>query len=277
MEVFTNSDKMILENWLVFHSFVSNSREAISYYVREGYPDQLEILDAPSQFAKNFDDFTTDIYYRDIESAKLIKDKSYAQLFAHYEVLSLKEKDLVKNYLVDFNEKQGRLDRQLFDKSYWQIVKHYSITDKIIGQPPFCSEELTCQICKAGDLKHHKIPASKWLEVRLKEIMGTSSWLDTYLAIINAARTKIRHASVHAAKMPTAKSPDHSKVDRVDYDLTKTIGSFEEDKHALKALDGMFESVVWHLLMDYLFGHKVFERPTGYSVQYLRISMPKDK
>jgi hypothetical protein len=84
-------------------------------------------------------------------------------------------------------------------------------------------------------------------------------------------REKIRHKSVHGAKLPSATHPDHSDISYIEYDLTTTLEGFETDTHALRALNGMLESVTWYLLMDYLFSHKAFGRPTGYSVHYIRV------
>jgi len=272
IEIKEDVDKKVLEEWLIFHSFVTNSRTPIEYYNMEGFPDKLEKLERPSQFGKDFNNFTSEIYYRSPKAAEAIKDKSYNSLFDRYLQLSRKNKDLIRNYLINLNKKEGRLDRQLFDRSYWQIVKHYSIIDKIIGQPPFCSNVLSCDTCGANGLKHHQVPARLWMIERLNQIMEQSSWTETFKDIIETAREKIRHASVHGAKLPNTSMPEHPKNGQVHYDLEKTLGTFETDTHALRALDGMLESVTWQLLMDHLFGHKAFGRPTGYSVGYITLN-----
>lgn len=273
IELPEGTSKLVLEKWLKFHSFTTHSREPIHFYTHEGFPDKLEPIKGATYKGINFEEFTSRIYLWDTKPVQAIVDKSYSGLFQKYSLLKQSHLDLIDNFLIDLNDDFGRQDRILLDRSYLQIVKSYSIIDHIIGQPPFCPKKLDCTKCGATELMHHRVPARIWTKERLTEIMGDSSWLETYTQIIETSREKIRHPSVHTGKMPHATMPDHSGVEHVEYDLKKTVEDLKEDKHALKAFIGMLDSVTWFLLMNYVFDHGVFQRPTGYSVNYITVTM----
>jgi len=271
------ADNNQLNDWIKFHSFVTSSRVPLNFYRYEDHPDKLEVLEFQSQYPKDFDVFTDSIYYREPELAKKITDKSYISLYETYEALVEGDKDLISSFLINLDDRSGRADRQLFDQSYWQIVNMFSILEKVVGQPKFCTKHLSCDACGQTGLQHHRIPAKKWLEQQLSERMADSGWLNTYLELIVVARERIRKRPVHLAQLPKTSYPSHEPNGQVDYTHKKTLQDYEIDTHALRALSGMIESVTWHILMDYLFHHNVFERPTGYSVGYITVNIKSDQ
>ena len=273
IEINDSVDKKILEEWLIYHSFVTNSRTPINFYMQDGLSDTLEILDTAPYALKDYDEFTNTIYYRNSDDAEAINCKAYEELYKQYIALDSEKKSLVRSYLISLKE-GGRADRQLFDLSYWQIVKNYSIIERILGSREFCSETMDCSQCSLRQRQHYPSPTDKWLKKSLCVSMGQSAWCDAYFKIISTCRNKIRHKVVHEAKMSEATTPEpvnSNRVGQIDYTPEKAVAEFEENKHALNALSGMLESITWYLLMNHLFGHKIFAEPTGYSVVYLTI------
>ena len=264
--------------WLVYHSFVTDSRVPVNACNQSGLVSKIEVLDSPSHKSCDYGNFTNEVYGRNPRDASLIESKSYGDLYNQYIVLDTEKRKLITSYLMDLNG--GERPGQWFsDSTYWQITKNHAIVEKILGRQEYCDKKVDCSKCGMKQRQHHSMSANDWLASRLAKIMGDSPWCDSYLEIIKTCRNEIRHGVVHESETPSAKDADRGvsgKNEMVRYPLDKMLKGFRGDKNALMALGIALESVTWYLLMDYIFKHKVFAEPTGFSVIYLTLRQPKE-
>lgn len=262
------TNKRHFEDWLRFHSFITRSRVPIEYYTREGITESLEKVSTSSFMPADFSSIASRIYLDKWQVDKLQKG-SYCEMYSIYMTLSGKKKDLVSSFLIDLSNHSARHDRLLLDSTYWQIANINAIVERIIDEQSFCEHKTSCEKCSKNSIQHYALSSDEWLKKRIRVIMENSEWYDTYYDIIRTVQKTIRRKPVHMAELPKAIYPTHLANEVVRYTHNKVMTQHDQDAHALKAFLGMFESVAWHLLMNHIFHHGIFERPTGYSVQYI--------
>ena len=259
-------DRNILGEWLLYHGFITNSRVPVDAGFKSDLSVNIKPLGRPSQRLKDYGNITNAIYLNPPKKIlESIQPKSYKGMYDQYTALEKDKKYLIKSYLLNLNDAEA-IRGGLLDATYWQITKNYSIIERVLGGQEFCSNVTECSQCGKTQIQHHPLASAKWLKESLCDFMGRSSQYEAYFNIIDKCRKEIRHPTVHESKITTARTPDRDADSRVDYTPEKTLASFQKDKHALRALDGMLESITWYLLMHHVFRHGVFGRPTGYSV-----------
>lgn len=267
VESFKNSDA--LKNWVIFHTFILNSRHTAQQYETAIDSNDPAILNQPLANQIDYDHILPHVYFFDNEQYIGDKDVSYADLYRIYIEQPSENIALVKNYLNDFGTMAGgvrRLNRSISDPTYWQMMVYYSIVENFIGQPDFCPEQHECSTCKKEHIQHRPVSQAKWLRQRLEELMPGQKAMKTYEAVIYAVRQKIRHDTVHSAIIPTAEEFSKTEPGVTVYDLKRSIGDYEKDHHALDSLLYMLADVSRYLLLDRVFNLQIYPEPRPLNV-----------
>lgn len=257
----------VLKLWVTFHTFTFSSGCTARQFVREGIgEDEMSMTDQPLANFIDYDKPLPHVYFFDNESFIGDKNKTYSELYKLFTEQSKENIDLVKNYLNDFGAGSTRLGRLISDPTYWQMMVYYSIVEKIIGQPEFCSNQHKCEVCKRENIQHRPISQAKWLRQRLGEIIGDEETVKHYEAIIFAVRQNIRHDTVHNAIIPSAEQMFKTEPGVTVYDLKRSIGDYDKDHSALSSLLHMLNDVSRYLLLDRLYGLQIFPHPRPLNV-----------
>lgn len=276
IQVEIDKDGEDLRNWVRFHSFINNSCELVDYYLDErSY--KIEDVRPKSQMPRNFENFLSVIYWRTADYGGGVPVVSYSDLYAEYLSFDQPKQNLITAYIAALTTKDSKPSRMLFNRAYWRIVQYYSIIESIVGQPSFCPCALGCEKCGSTGLQHYSVSAAKHLQQALAEIIKDEKLIEHYQAIILTARNEIRHSTVHAALQPSGKRPALKDGEQIYYDTEKSVKTHKQDLYALTALEGRLEEATWHILMDRLYGHGIFEFTRGHSVALIVANFSKQE
>lgn len=276
LDVEIDKDGPLMREWLIFHCFINNSSTPIDYYLHEKYGHTLKFVRDKSMFMQDYSNFLPIIYWRKEAEARKLPKQSYTDLYNLYNKLDPIKKDLITAYLLALTSHDDKPGRKIFDRTYWRIAQYFSIVDSIIGQPTFCSEQLKCDKCKSSDMPHHSVSATKHVKDTLALMIVDVALTKHYQDIILTARNEIRHSTVHAAKLPNIITPPFTKdFEQRHYGTKESIEQHKEDAYALQALEGKLEEATWHLLMNHIYNHGIFEPTRGVSVAHISVQTNK--
>lgn len=250
-------DDNILENWVLFHSFIFDFNHLIRYYqlVGTGYVSSKENVE-PLGYFIDYDHILPHVYFYGNEKYIGSADASYAELYKVFLEISLEGIDLLKNYFQDFSSFGVRT--HFIDSTYWQIVVYYSIIEKIIGKQKFCSEKHVCSICNKSDINHYPISTNDWVKHRFQEIVSDTEIANEYIILYKTVGELIRHKTVHEALIPSAELPVSIIGEIQVYDVRRSLQEFSSDKHALASLEWSLKELSRYMLLNRLFDLKIF-------------------
>ncbi len=257
VEGVTKENHEELKKLVLFHSFLMRSS-----YTLKNFEEHTVIkhLNEESVDLIDFDNILSSIFF--IEKREDTEPVSYTDLHAIFTKESKENIDLVKNHLTDLSSGL-RTSNTIIDTSYWQLMIYYSIIEKIIGRQSHCTI-LECPECKRTDVHHYALTENEWYEKRIKELVPDNPEAQaSYLEIIKVVKKYIRNKTIHSSDTPSANEYAPSiKGETIVYDLERIIGDYLNDPIALTALIHLLKDVARFLILDRLFGLKIFPTPS---------------
>lgn len=140
---------------------------------------------------------------------------------------------------------------KIFDNAYNIIVGCVTLLEILIGHAETCTGENGCSAC-GKKMPHRKMSENQWLSLYLGKIINDRTVAMKYQAVINLAR-QVRHATVHAGKLPTAES----MIDDIPYDeypFERAGKLYQTNKVALSAVVVAVGDVTRALILNKLYG-----------------------
>lgn len=244
------SDAELIE-WVLFHSFTMASSITLEDY-QGNIVGETKPVDEQLVNLIDYQDIAEHVYFLHKPNIKI----SYQELFEKFTKADNKTRDMVKNMMINIMPWRSNFLTSVLNNSYWQLVIYYSVVEGILGRQDFCAEKFECPEChRIG--QHYPVDGQEWMLQRLEDITGSAEAAEQYLGYIWPVWQKIRNPTAHKSKHPTAKyvEPD---VGHTIYDLKRSLGDYDKDTAALDALVHGLHDVARYLLLDKLYGIKVF-------------------
>lgn len=255
-----------LSRWVLFHTFITDNPWTIPSYMRTIH-GVVNWLDKPFGQQRDYSDFINVAYRYEREKLKLAEKMSYNELFERFQSINEKQVGMVKNLLLDLKPGQSWSHREMADYSYWRMVIDFSIIDAIIGQQPYCSQTHECSLCEKPNIAHYPVGAKEYTMNRLIEIINNKDKAEQYMKIIWTVRQNIRHKTAHESAYPSERPSSQLQLGDNEFDIDTTVKNFEEDGHALSALEQNMHEVTRILLLDNVLHTNIFPDIRPYMIR----------
>ncbi|GEM_PF-3328599 len=264
----------LLRQWIEFHSFVLGDGHLCALFEAgrlDSFGTATRLQDVPDVRSLDFANFEVDydnasnyIYWlHEGDTPRL----SYAKLFDTYLKLSISDRSLITNSLLDSQlPRVTSHDNDLFDmhRACSSILRHISLIEYLTQYGPTYEGvrvSITCSVCgKRVNYSHRYHIRKDWWRQYLEGIGCPREVAEHYLSVIETAVNEVRNIGAHGPLSPTATWPNHGLGLEV-YDTERTVTQWGNDRVALMNLVCLVQEVARYLLLNKLFDLQVFPSP----------------
>lgn len=267
-------DRKKVDEWMYFHALISNSFEIIDYNENANTYELRPFKKGDSR--KVIGPFDYDDIGREVYRIKLGQKIKYREMYNQYTKQSNKFRSCVKNYFLAQSIKSHSARIRTIDISYWQVNMYVSILEVLLGDMPFCDNELSCEVCGSELGNHYKVGTNKWIKQELLGKIEDDDVRKQYKNVIKICRNAIRHKSIHEGLMPSAKNPKLAEGSH-EYAVGRAVKEYKDDKYAQFMLVDTMRQIVRYKILSTLAGSDIFPPLWSHKVHsiVLRANTPR--
>lgn len=251
----SSEDWLVINEWAAFHAFIFDDSNFLDWYEGADYSLDTLVPEASNSQAVDYQDISGRVYFPSSYPAPL----RYQDLFEKF----IERKDdrfPVLNYFNSFLTRTCvSAVRGIRDNTYWRILALFSVVEFLVGPIPTHRDKVTCASTKSDiNWDHNDMPQREWIEAYLMRVISDQPTVKEYLEVIVEVRNRIRHKTVHASSVPSARLVHGEEGELAIYDWPKTREEWKSDSTALLSLELRIRKIARYLLLNRMFDLALF-------------------
>lgn len=265
---------VLLNRWVIFNAFILNDINSVYRHSKGAFKDHFSINGYNKLICTENNKQSHVIDFDYIGNCMFFSINIGAMI--SYKALYLETTDIYINHFLTYLDPLSDSTRlalpshtlngehiindyinikPLYDRSYLSITKLVTLLEIIIGHSSNCEGKFKCNIC-AKEITHRNESEKKWRNNFLKSAINNTYVYNQYSKILYFAFT-LRHKTLHAGILPTAKSIIH-EIGISTFDIDRSILEHESDSTALLSILMLVKDVTRNLFLYKFYNLTVF-------------------